>query len=77
MSQSRYSIWSPRRGWSRPSSHGAWRSGILVFGEPLSPRPLGIALQITAFVMVCGSALLLPAPLNSTTEGLSESQNRS
>lgn len=36
--------------------------GILVFGDPLSPSPLGIALQITAFAMVCLSALLLPAP---------------
>ncbi len=36
--------------------------GILVFGDPLSPSPLGITLQITAFAMVCLSALLLPAP---------------
>jgi drug/metabolite transporter (DMT)-like permease len=35
--------------------------GILVFGDPLSPTPLGIALQVTAFAMVCLSALLLPA----------------
>jgi drug/metabolite transporter (DMT)-like permease len=35
--------------------------GILVFGDPLSPSPLGIALQVTAFAMVCLSALLLPA----------------
>lgn len=37
--------------------------GILVFGDPLSPSPLGIALQIVAFAMVCLSALLLPAPI--------------
>ena len=37
--------------------------GILVFGDPLSPSPFGIALQVTAFAMVCLSALLLPAPL--------------
>jgi hypothetical protein len=37
--------------------------GIVVFGDPLSPSPLGIALQITAFAMVCLSALLLPAPV--------------
>jgi drug/metabolite transporter (DMT)-like permease len=37
--------------------------GIVVFGDPLSPSPLGIALQIVAFAMVCLSALLLPAPL--------------
>lgn len=37
--------------------------GILVFGDPLSPSPLGIALQITAFAMVCLSALLLPSRL--------------
>jgi drug/metabolite transporter (DMT)-like permease len=41
--------------------------GILVFGDPLSPSPLGIALQITAFAMVCLSALLLPAPLPRRT----------
>jgi hypothetical protein len=37
--------------------------GILVFGDPLSPGPLGILLQGSAFAMVCASALLLPAPL--------------
>lgn len=35
--------------------------GLLVFGDPLSPSPLGIALQATAFAMVCISALLLPS----------------
>ena len=35
--------------------------GILVFGDPLSPSPLGIALQASAFAMVCLSALLLPS----------------
>jgi drug/metabolite transporter (DMT)-like permease len=35
--------------------------GVLVFGDPLSPSPLGIALQATAFAMVCLSALLLPS----------------
>jgi drug/metabolite transporter (DMT)-like permease len=35
--------------------------GVLVFGDPLSADPLGIALQATAFGMVCMSALLLPA----------------
>jgi drug/metabolite transporter (DMT)-like permease len=37
--------------------------GVLVFGDPLSPGPIGIALQVTAFAMVCLSALLLPSPL--------------
>src|SRR6201994_328752 len=37
--------------------------GILVFGDPLSPSPTGIALQILAFAMVCLSALLLPGPV--------------
>jgi drug/metabolite transporter (DMT)-like permease len=36
--------------------------GILVFGDPLSPSPFGIALQVAAFAMVCLSALLLPSP---------------
>jgi drug/metabolite transporter (DMT)-like permease len=35
--------------------------GVLVFGDPLSTHPLGILLQLTAFVMVCASALLIPA----------------
>jgi multidrug transporter EmrE-like cation transporter len=35
--------------------------GVLVFGDPLSADPLGIALQATAFAMVCASALLLPS----------------
>jgi drug/metabolite transporter (DMT)-like permease len=35
--------------------------GVLVFGDPISADPLGIALQATAFAMVCGSALLLPS----------------
>ncbi len=34
--------------------------GVLVFGDPLSANPLGIALQTSAFAMVCASALLLP-----------------
>ncbi|MGD9734484.1 MAG: hypothetical protein AB7V58_02565 [Solirubrobacterales bacterium] len=35
--------------------------GIIVFGDPLSPSPLGITLQVTAFAMVCLSALLMPS----------------
>ncbi len=35
--------------------------GVLVFGDPLSTEPLGIALQVSAFAMVCASALLIPA----------------
>lgn len=35
--------------------------GILVFGDPLAPSPIGICLQAAAFAMVCLSALLLPA----------------
>ena len=35
--------------------------GVLVFGDPLSGNPQGIALQATAFAMVCLSTLLLPA----------------
>ena len=35
--------------------------GVLVFGDPLSADPLGLALQATAFAMVCVSALLIPA----------------
>ncbi len=35
--------------------------GILVFGDPLSTNPVGLILQVTAFAMVCSSALLIPA----------------
>jgi len=35
--------------------------GILVFGDPISTDPLGLTLQVTAFAMVCASALLIPA----------------
>ncbi|HEV7562957.1 MAG TPA: hypothetical protein VGO24_05600 [Solirubrobacterales bacterium] len=35
--------------------------GVVVFGDPLSPSPTGLALQVTAFAMVCASALLMPA----------------
>jgi multidrug transporter EmrE-like cation transporter len=42
-------------------------AGVLVFGDPLSADPLGIALQATAFGMVCLSALLLPAQARPAT----------
>lgn len=35
-------------------------SGVLVFGDPMASGAVGIGLQATAFVLVCGSALLLP-----------------
>lgn len=35
-------------------------AGLLVFGDPLSTDPLGLALQAAAFGMVCLSAVLLP-----------------
>lgn len=36
-------------------------AGVLVFGDPLAATPLGLLLQGSAFVMVCASALLIPA----------------
>jgi drug/metabolite transporter (DMT)-like permease len=39
--------------------------GIFVFGDPLSPTPLGMALQISALAMVCLSALLLPSSIGA------------
>jgi drug/metabolite transporter (DMT)-like permease len=36
-------------------------AGVLVFGDPVSASPLGLIMQATAFGMVCGSALLMPA----------------
>ncbi|HET8954072.1 MAG TPA: hypothetical protein VFN18_00265 [Solirubrobacterales bacterium] len=35
-------------------------SGVLVFGDPMASGAVGIGLQGTAFLLVCGSALLLP-----------------
>jgi hypothetical protein len=35
--------------------------GIVVFGDPLSSSPLGLSLQVTAFGLVCASALLIPS----------------
>jgi hypothetical protein len=35
-------------------------SGVIVFGDPLASGTVGLALQGTAFVLVCLSALLLP-----------------
>jgi drug/metabolite transporter (DMT)-like permease len=43
--------------------------GIVVFGDPLSPSPLGIVLQVTAFGMVCLSALLMPSSRRGETAG--------
>ena len=34
--------------------------GVLVFGDPLSGSPLGLTVQVTAFALVCASALLIP-----------------
>jgi drug/metabolite transporter (DMT)-like permease len=39
--------------------------GIVVFGDPLSPSPLGVVLQATAFAMVCVSAVLVRASTDS------------
>lgn len=36
-------------------------AGVVVFGDPLSPSPVGLGLQVAAFAMVCVSALLMPA----------------
>lgn len=40
--------------------------GVLVFGDPLSTNPLGLSLQVTAFGMVCASALLIPERLGGS-----------
>jgi drug/metabolite transporter (DMT)-like permease len=47
-------------------------AGVIVFGDPLSGTPLGIALQASAFAMVCFSALLLPAGSERPSFGLAE-----
>jgi len=47
-------------------------AGVIVFGDPLSGTPLGIALQASAFAMVCFSALLLPTGSERPSFGLAE-----
>ena len=44
--------------------------GVLVFGDPLAPTPAGLALQATAFALVCLSALLMPAGRRSAAQPL-------
>lgn len=44
-------------------------AGILVFGDPLSPSPFGIVLQVAALAMVCFSALLLPSSFTARALG--------
>jgi drug/metabolite transporter (DMT)-like permease len=40
--------------------------GVIVFGDPLSTSPLGLTLQVTAFALVCASALLIPSRAEGT-----------
>lgn len=35
-------------------------SGVIVFGDPLASGSVGVGLQLTAFGLICASALLLP-----------------
>ncbi len=39
--------------------------GIIVFGDPLAGDPLGVIVQVAAFVMVCVAAALTPAPVRA------------
>src|SRR5947207_4251492 len=39
--------------------------GILVFGDPMPGDPVGIIVQVAAFVMVCVAAALTPAPVRA------------
>jgi drug/metabolite transporter (DMT)-like permease len=34
--------------------------GVFVFGDPLSDSPVGLVIQVSAFALVCASALLIP-----------------
>ncbi|MBX5470233.1 MAG: hypothetical protein IRZ21_10085 [Thermoleophilaceae bacterium] len=42
--------------------------GILIFGDPMSTHPLGIALQSLAFVLVIVAAALTPAPVRAARQ---------
>jgi len=39
--------------------------GIIVFGDPLPGDPMGIVVQVAAFLMVCVAAALTPAPVRA------------
>lgn len=39
--------------------------GIIVFGDPMSSHPVGIALQSIAFVLVIAAAAVMPAPVRA------------
>jgi drug/metabolite transporter (DMT)-like permease len=39
--------------------------GIIVFGDPMPGDPLGIVVQVAAFLMVCVAAALTPAPVRA------------
>ena len=39
--------------------------GIIVFGDPMPGDPIGIVVQVAAFVMVCVAAALTPAPVRA------------
>jgi hypothetical protein len=39
--------------------------GIIVFGDPMPGDPLGVIVQVAAFVMVCVAAALTPAPVRA------------
>jgi drug/metabolite transporter (DMT)-like permease len=39
--------------------------GIIVFGDPMPGSPLGVAVEVIAFVMVCVAAALTPAPVRA------------
>jgi len=39
--------------------------GIIVFGDPMPADPLGIAVQVLAFAMVCAAAILTPPPMRA------------
>jgi hypothetical protein len=39
--------------------------GIVVFGDPLAADPVGVIVQVAAFVMVCVAAALTPAPVRA------------
>ena len=39
--------------------------GIIVFGDPLPGDPMGVIVQVAAFLMVCVAAALTPAPVRA------------
>ncbi len=54
---------------STAANVSAIAGGILVFGDPLPADPVGIVVQVVAFVLVIVAAMLVPPPVRAAAAG--------